>query len=283
LSTGLRIGRVLAASGAILLLLLLAVRLAIYLGERPVPRFSAKDSWEECGWPVAHALGGIAGHVYTNSLEAFEKSYSRGFRLFEVDLLETRDGELVAAHDWSTPGRYGRRASKPSGDSFSAGKIYGALTPLTSADVLGLLTSHRDVRLILDIKGKFEPTLFRLVEQAKSIDERVLDRIIPQIYHQEQLETALRVHPFRSIIYTLGRSQDHDLDVLIFVLRSGVPVITMEELRFKPGFARALRFLGAAVYVHTVNDPARAAGYLAAGATNVYTDSLPAYADCHAR
>lgn len=49
---------------------------------------------------IAHAGGGIDNSVYTNSLEALIFSYSRGIKLFELDLLETEDGHLVASHSW---------------------------------------------------------------------------------------------------------------------------------------------------------------------------------------
>ena len=36
--------------------------------------------WYEKYHVIAHALGEIDGHTYTNSLEAFEKSYKNGIR-----------------------------------------------------------------------------------------------------------------------------------------------------------------------------------------------------------
>ena len=50
---------------------------------------------------IAHAGGEIDGNIYTNSLEALDLSYQRGFRLFELDIIETSDRHFVAAHDWA--------------------------------------------------------------------------------------------------------------------------------------------------------------------------------------
>ena len=47
---------------------------------------------------IAHALGSIDGHTYTNSREAFLRSYSLGVRCFEVDLAVTQDNQLVCVH-----------------------------------------------------------------------------------------------------------------------------------------------------------------------------------------
>jgi glycerophosphoryl diester phosphodiesterase len=52
---------------------------------------------------IAHALGSVDGYVYTNTVEAFEESYAKGFRLFECDLVLLRDGTVLVAHDRLEP------------------------------------------------------------------------------------------------------------------------------------------------------------------------------------
>ena len=49
---------------------------------------------------ISHALGGIGGHIGTNSLEALLQAYRSGHRVFETDLCITSDGHLVLRHDW---------------------------------------------------------------------------------------------------------------------------------------------------------------------------------------
>ena len=49
---------------------------------------------------IAHAGGGINQLTYTNSLEALNSNYDKGFRCFEIDFSWTLDEELVAIHDW---------------------------------------------------------------------------------------------------------------------------------------------------------------------------------------
>jgi arylsulfatase A-like enzyme len=51
---------------------------------------------------VAHAGGGIKGRSYTNSLEALDENYRRGFRFFELDFNWTSDNQLVCIHDWES-------------------------------------------------------------------------------------------------------------------------------------------------------------------------------------
>ena len=48
---------------------------------------------------ISHAGGGIDGKLYSNSLEAWELSYSNGNRVFDSDMMFTKDGELVLRHE----------------------------------------------------------------------------------------------------------------------------------------------------------------------------------------
>ena len=49
---------------------------------------------------VAHAMGQIDEYTGTNSLEAFQTNYDKGYRIFECDLSVTNDGQVVLRHDW---------------------------------------------------------------------------------------------------------------------------------------------------------------------------------------
>ena len=51
---------------------------------------------------IAHAGGGYKNEIYLNSKESITKSIERGYKLIELDLLETADGLIVAAHDWES-------------------------------------------------------------------------------------------------------------------------------------------------------------------------------------
>lgn len=49
---------------------------------------------------VAHAGSGINGQNYSNSIEALNLNYGKGFRTFEIDLSCTSDDKLICLHDW---------------------------------------------------------------------------------------------------------------------------------------------------------------------------------------
>lgn len=46
---------------------------------------------------IAHAGGGINGLSYSNSIEALDLNYDKGFRIFELDFSWTSEGQSVFA------------------------------------------------------------------------------------------------------------------------------------------------------------------------------------------
>jgi hypothetical protein len=100
---------------------------------------------------VAHAFGVIDGHTYTNSLEAFQRSYGRGFRVFEVDVVRLKDGTALLAHN-GLEENYG--LNKPfreaSWAELAGHRYLGRYTILRSQDLVRLLRDHPDAYAILD-------------------------------------------------------------------------------------------------------------------------------------
>ena len=46
---------------------------------------------------IAHALGGLNGKHYLNSIDGFYSNYQKGYRIFEMDLQLTSDNILVGS------------------------------------------------------------------------------------------------------------------------------------------------------------------------------------------
>lgn len=49
---------------------------------------------------VAHAMGGLDGKDYLNSIDGFYPAYEKGYRIFEMDILLTSDNVAVGKHRW---------------------------------------------------------------------------------------------------------------------------------------------------------------------------------------
>lgn len=101
---------------------------------------------------IAHAGGEVNGIKSTNSKQALDQNYKKGFRLFELDIIETSDGKLVAAHDWKMWARFTdyEGALPPSHSEFMKHKIYGDYTTLDLKGINDWFTAHPDATLVTD-------------------------------------------------------------------------------------------------------------------------------------
>lgn len=101
---------------------------------------------------IAHAGGKINNELYTNSKEALDLSYKKGFRLFELDIIKTEDGKYVAAHDWEhwkeITGYSGK--TPVTNKEFLKHKIFNQFTPLDMSGINKWFLEHKDAILITD-------------------------------------------------------------------------------------------------------------------------------------
>lgn len=101
---------------------------------------------------IAHAGGEINGVKSTNSKHALDENYEKGFRNFELDIIETSDGKLVAAHDWNMWARFTdyTGALPPTHAQFMEQKIYGDYTTLDMNGINTWFKNHPDATLFTD-------------------------------------------------------------------------------------------------------------------------------------
>ena len=101
---------------------------------------------------IAHAGGEINGVKSTNSKQALDENYKKGFRLFELDIVETSDGKLVAAHDWNMWARFTDYTGvlPPTLAEFKKHKIYGDYETLDVEGINDWFAAHPDATLITD-------------------------------------------------------------------------------------------------------------------------------------
>lgn len=101
---------------------------------------------------IAHAGGKIDGLMYTNSKEALDLSYKKGFRLFELDLIETKDDKYVAAHDWKNWAQITNyQGPLPvTNQEFLKHKLHQKYAPLDMKGINKWFTEHEDAILVTD-------------------------------------------------------------------------------------------------------------------------------------
>ena len=134
---------------------------------------------------IAHAGGMINEFRYSNSLEALNNSYENGFRLFELDIIKTKDGAYVAAHDWhhwshST----GYKGSLPvTKEVFLKHKVFEKYTPLTMDEINDWFRQHEDAILITDKVN--EPKAF-----AKEFTDR--SRLMMELFTLDAVKEGIK-------------------------------------------------------------------------------------------
>ena len=101
---------------------------------------------------IAHAGGGISGFKYTNSLEALNYSYSKGFKLFELDIQKTSDNHFVAVHDWKSwkLDTNFQGVMPPTKAEFMELKLHDKFSPLDIQTINMWFTSNKDAVLVTD-------------------------------------------------------------------------------------------------------------------------------------
>jgi glycerophosphoryl diester phosphodiesterase len=222
---------------------------------------------------VAHALGAIDNRGYTNSLEAFQRNYGRGFKVFEVDLVRLADGTALAAHN-GLEANYGLNKSFHDATwADLAGKKYlGQYTIMRSQNLVGLLRSHPDVHFILD--SKWERLEIYKTFLAQAPERSVRERIIPHIEDRAELDSFRTAYPLQNFMlalyHTQAQNRYEDPIAGDFTTRYRAPAVMMwwkdrnmsislaangrESRRYRPSFASALKGAGANVYVHSIGD-----------------------------
>ncbi|OGF26797.1 hypothetical protein A2331_05580 [Candidatus Falkowbacteria bacterium RIFOXYB2_FULL_34_18] len=214
---------------------------------------------------IAHALGGVNGEIYTNSLEAFEYNYKNGKRLFEVDLSLALDGDLVAFHD--TP-------INLTSEDFKSKKIKDKYTSLSFSDIINLMKSYPDIKIITDVKDDFYKSFDVIINRLKEQeDESLFKRLIPQVYNKETFYYLKKQAVFDEVIYTLYKTEAGDAQVYNLIIQN--PIIknlTLFPSRFSEKLTRELNRVGVKTFVHTVNDEDVMLYFLDKGVFGFYTD-----------
>ncbi len=100
---------------------------------------------------IAHG-GGIGEYLYTNSEEAVYDSLQRGFQFIELDIIETDDGHLLAAHDRDYFCKLtGIPQNKPLiSHEVKKLKINKKYTVLLGKDILRIMKEHPEMILVTD-------------------------------------------------------------------------------------------------------------------------------------
>ena len=275
-----------AAAIMVLLLLLALSVLSLYTSPAATIEASAAaedpNAWILDQKLIAHGLGQINGIPITNSKEALIQSYHAGFRVLEADLIMTTDGVLALRHDnWHfatlVDGTFDKIYSPMSLAEFRSQKPSDDLTTLTFEELIVIMEDYPDLRIITDTKEvSLENAMVQLdqiVEIVNRYDPALFQRITPQFFSEEMYQRIKEnQYPFTSYIYTLYQSDDAPEDVVAFMKREGLTILTMAKERATGDFISLLDQNGIHSCAHTIYEQAELDSLANLGVDSFYTD-----------
>ena len=248
-----------------------------------VVKWTDKAPW----FMIAHAMGGIDGQSYSNSLEAFEENYAEGYRYFEVDFSYTSDGELVLWHDWAI-NRINRSVQPgyvPSKAEFSSMRIFDRYTPLTLEDLFKLMLQYPDIWIVSDTKETSAAVVRRQFAEIVSTADKMgarsaLSRWIVYLYSKGMYDVVESVYSFNRYAFALYKtyyrapSVSQMKDIAAFCEQRDIEWIVMSRKWWKESYAPILTQYDVDVALYTVNSAPEAQKYLDQGVKGIITDDL---------
>ena len=193
---------------------------------------------------IAHAGGGINNLKYTNSLEAINNSIKLGYKLIEIDLIETSDLKLVGAHDWD----HFRSISKcckdneiPKLDDFRNYKIYDKFTTVDYKKINEIFLNNKDLILVTDKTNNFD-----LINTSFTFDK---NRLIVEVFGKENYFKAIK----NSIKNPMYSTNINELD---FIKKYNIKLIAVHSKDFtlNKKIYKELSDNGTIIFVYSTND-----------------------------
>lgn len=232
----------------------------------------AKKTMEALPKKIIHAGGEIGGMLGSNSLEALNATYEKGYRVIEMDFVLSSDGHPVCLHDWSSYYSDTLTFVPVTKSEFESTKIFNQYTSVTLDSLVAWMKAHADVYIVTDIKENNVEVLRNIAAEHPEI----ISRIIPQIYQYSEY-LPVRALGYSNIVLTLYclptyNDKTNGKYNSSFALKNGLLAVTSDATLAKESFVKAFTSAGVPLYVHTVNDEAEQQRYFDMGVTGVYTD-----------
>lgn len=168
---------------------------------------------------IAHG-GGIGNFFYTNSREAVEDSLKKGIQFIELDMVETSDGRIIAAHDWKY---FKTLCGCPQVDDSPlkleearALKIRGEFNVLTDEDIGKLMEEHPQMVLVVDkLKN------YRLLLEKIPYPDRMIVEVFSTSDYRRALEAGVK-YPAYCIWSYLSLVEAQDMTFPLVTCRSSL-------------------------------------------------------------
>ena len=175
---------------------------------------------------------------YTSSKEAILSNSKLGHRLIEVDIVMSRDNQVLLAHDGlESSYRLDKKFHEITGEEFLRHRFQGrgsdneGLTPLLFTDLLLLMKTEPSLKnalFVLDIKGDSKGYKRVIQNIIKLLDDNpvLYSRIVPQVYAEDDI-IAADSKPFASLFLAVWKFGLQDETILDLTQRYNIGVVTM--------------------------------------------------------
>ena len=280
------------------------ILLIIFLGGVALYYFLGRDTEDRY---IIHALGGMDGRSYINSIDCLEACYDAGFRLFEGDVSFTSDGVLVMAHssennvwsrnDWEerlgqaypfaaegeVPEDYNAEKHLATFQDFMNFRIQGEFKATSFGEVLDFMETHKDMYLMVDAGCRsYEDTKIYYHEIVKNAGGRteVLDRLIVGGQTTEMVKAAKEEYdfPLVNLYYNSDEKREEIISTpekfVAYCKENGITSFSVSSEVYTEDVARALEDSELTSYIFTVNDVEEADRFRSYGADVIGTDFL---------
>nr|WP_321233489.1 sulfatase-like hydrolase/transferase [uncultured Psychroserpens sp.] len=162
-----------------------AISIQVNMDNNQVDKKSFALKKQETSRYIAHAGGEIDGFTYTNSLEALDYNYKKGFRLFELDILKTADNKFVAAHDWKRWKENNGFEEKDSitHETFMKIKMHNKYSALSMNEINSWFKTHNDAILVTD-----------KINSPKEFADKFVDksRLMMELFSNKAVDEAIK-------------------------------------------------------------------------------------------
>lgn len=218
---------------------------------------------------IAHAGGGYQGQTYTNSLEALDSNYAQGFRLFEIDLIETSDHNFVGVHDWKRwylSNGFSPERTPPTTEEFFKVESRNSLTPIDYPGIQNWLNERPDAILVTD---KIEDM------EYLSTSTKDMDRLIVEVFSFGKYVEALKMDlkkPMLSIHNTHSLGDDSEILQFVDSWNAQYAAVSLKALESRKNLVKQLIKRKVCIFSYTSNDKAEMDGRHAEGIHGFYTD-----------
>jgi glycerophosphoryl diester phosphodiesterase len=214
---------------------------------------------------IAHAGGGIDEYTYTNSLESVNLSISKGYKLIEIDLRETKDKHFVGVNTWKKYKKNNFFKEEDINDEpiyleeFKKIKIFKKYTPLTVDKINEIFTKNNDLILVIDKTNNFKK-----INKDFSFDKK---RIMVEVFGKKNYLRSIKDGIYNPMFS--ATSEDYD-----FIIKNDIKMITAHsaDITKNTKIYKTLIDRGVKVFVYSSNNKKFIEENLGNTFSAVYTD-----------